>query len=442
MKVSWAPTAGVEKYNVYINSRYITTTGNTEYLTADLAPGTYSAYIVAVYKQGGETRFSTRSTTVSVTIGTIAEALPITPLLEKEALATAYIRITGYPTNDPYFGIYPMLAKGEDIFLGVGTGLPAANDGSAIFSFRPGVGLKPIVSLHEQGIMSLVDAGDYIFSPGVDPCCGDDKNDSGEYGPYNSEWDWGNAYFLQVGSLLTVKTRNIPNSFHGWGGWYENETDTYYYAGAGTLGDGQTIQESVLTGQLFVSHRMGQDWTLLSDRSNGIGNYRTFDIIGIKNSLYIQYADLDSCGIARSNDSGYTWTRIKGADVSCASRIYAADGERLIFRKAGESGPAFGIVDRNNDVRIFGVKEFWPARSYHFLAQDGCGNFFVSTNDGRVMFTKNFSSWKALAEIDDFVSFNSIAFWPDRNWLVLSTWGSEANLFKVELSLSADSNCK
>ena len=137
-------------------------------------------------------------------------------------LADLFTRETGHPGSDEFFGIYPMHAKGEQLYLGIGTSLPAKFDGAAIAAYTEGSATPIFLStLNEQGIMDLSSHGDNLISPGADPCCGDLFNDSGQPGNYSSEWDWGNSYFIDTTLNSVTKHRNLPNVVHGWGAWYD-----------------------------------------------------------------------------------------------------------------------------------------------------------------------------------------------------------------------------
>ena len=332
-----------------------------------------------------------------------------------------------------YFGIYPMKAVGSTLYLGLG-GLPAGADGAALAKYNEGdASLTYLQSIKEQGVMAFAAYGDGIAVPGADPCCGDLLNDEGESGHFNSEWDWGNFYYIDANGQTVVKHRNLPNTVHGWGAWY-NPVDNYlYYAGSGILDDAENKDDATTTGLLFKTNDFGATWLKVADESNGAGGYRTYDVIGIDNRLYIQFNDALSgaCTIAKSMDNGLTWMQIPNSKVRGATRLYVVQNHLVAL---SEDAKSFVRIDAEDQVSTHTFNPLFNISAYHTLSQDPYGNVYVGTTDGRVMHTRDFDSWTKIAHLDDdTIGFNTSTYWKEKQWLVLGNWGDKANLWKIPL---------
>jgi len=365
------------------------------------------------------------------------------PIIEKlfndDELANSYETATGYSTdflynNVNYFGIYPIVAKGNTLYLGLGRSLPAATNSAAIATYKEGENsLTYLQSINEQGIMAFSKYGNNIAIPGADPCCGDILNDNNESGKYNSEWDWGNFYTIDTGTKNVIKNRNLPNIVHGWGTWFDNTTNTLYYAGSGHMADTENKTDATPSGFIFKTIDSGNTWTKVADRSNGIGLYRSYDIIGIENRLYAQYNDEFSgiCGIAKSLDKGQTWSRISNAEIRCATRLYIVNNHLVALSSDATS---FIEIDKSDQAITHTFESIFQISGYHTLSQDPYGNVYVGTKNGRIMHTRDFKTWTEIAHLNDnTISFSSSTYWEEKQWLILSNWGDKANLWKIPL---------
>lgn len=370
-----------------------------------------------------------------VYISTPARPPQLKQLLGNSEISESFITATNHDIEgSDYFGVNPMIAKGNTLYFGVGKGLPAGQDGAILAKYTDGdISMTVLKTLNEQGVMTLSDYGkNGIAVPGVDPCCGDLLNDDDKKpGRYNHQWDWGNFYVLNTNSESITKHRNLPNVIHGWGSWYDEANNTLYYAGSGGFADTIEIENQTLTGFLFKTTDRGATWTKVADRSDGIGEYRTYDIIGINTNLYAQYNDSyeGSCGITKSIDKGQTWKRIADSEVRCATRLYNINNHLVALNKDAN---AFIDIDTKDKVSSYKFSPLFKLSAYHTLAHDSDGNIYVGTIDGRVMRTRDFIEWNEIARVyDPSISFNTITYWAEKKWLILSNWGDKANLWKL-----------
>ena len=362
----------------------------------------------------------------------------LSKVFEENMLSSSYKVATNYDADYVYdgvnyFGIYPMMAVGNTLYLGLG-GLPAGANGAALAKYIEGdVSLTYLQSINEQGVLAFAKYADGIAVPGADPCCGDLLNDNGESGPYNNEWDWGNFYYISTKDQTVVKHRNLSNMVHGWGSWYDVESNALYYAGSGHMADAQNRDDATTTGLLFKTMDFGQTWTKVADRIDGVGLYRSYDIIGIEDRLYVQFNDAlnGTCSIAKSLDDGQTWARVPNVEVRCATRLYNVQNHLVALSADAKS---FVKIDASDTISTHTFDPLFKISAYHTLSQDSLGNVYVGTTDGRVMHTVDFDIWIEIAHLDDdTIGFNTSTYWEEKQWLVLGNWGDNANLWKIPI---------
>lgn len=378
---------------------------------------------------------------------------------------------TGYTPNAVYLGAYGLVTQGDTLLAGFGNSTPAARNGAILAAYTLTDSLQvvdPLArtiphsgdpfdngALNEQGFIGLELADGVVYIPGTDPCCGDWLSDEGLAGPYNHQWDWGNAYVYDIDADTFVKRRNLTNTAHTWGMWYDSGSGVLYAATSGTMGDqppADNINETT-TGRVFSSVDQGDNWTMLADYTgsvvpglegagDGVGTFRTYDIIGFAGKLYIQWSDAlpappglypNVCGLAESSDNGATWTRLTSPDVRCARRLALIDN-RLVALNAGDDGVV--MIDAAGSLTEIPFPGFTVAeRAYTFIAQDGGGNLYVLTADGRVMRSADWSSWETLVSTD--LNLLAITYWPAADAMVLSDSGSAGRLWQLPVTATA-----
>jgi len=337
--------------------------------------------------------------------------------------ATWYEAETGYAGNPEYFGAYALTPVGDMLYLGFGTARPAedGNDG-ALLARSDAITVTAISPLDEQGFIDMTPHDGVIYIPGADPT---------DRGP-DHQWDWGNTYVYPPPDIV-IKHRNLPNVIHTWGLWHHPTQNRLYAAVSSHKGDYKTW-----SGEIFVSADQGNNWTRLADRDDGVGEYRTYDITGFGGKLYATWNDvyMEPCGLAESNDDGATWTRLPAftGQTACRTRLfnYANRLVALSFdRSALLALDRFGTVIRH-DFPDFSVKTW----AYNYLAEDSEGRLYTLTEDGRVVRTGDLSNWETLVSGDR--AFITIAYWPEKDWIVLAERGRDyANVWKIDLSSAA-----
>ena len=72
--LSWNAVSGAEKYNVYRNGNYVTTTTATRHVDSALSEGNYTYQVVAIDDQkSGENQFSAKSADANITVDSVGE---------------------------------------------------------------------------------------------------------------------------------------------------------------------------------------------------------------------------------------------------------------------------------------------------------------------------------------------------------------------------------
>ena len=369
------------------------------------------------------------------------EEAKIEKLLSNRILWTSYESFSWYDASAPYFWIYPMLWKGDDLYFGVWTSLPADQDGAAIAKYNANTkSLTYIESLNEQWIMTLVDMWEGIGIPWVDPCCGDLLSDEWEYGKFKNGWDWGNFYYLDPSNDSVTKHRNIPYVIHSWGAWYDNLKGTLYIATSDILESTDDIYSPTIDDWSWKIHSTTDKWVTwqeVADKTNWVGTWRTYDITGHNGNLYAQWKNVEGnkCWITMSKDEGETWTKIPWADVRCANRLYIVWNNLVVL---SSNASQFTLINLFNDQVTQKELPLGSSLStYHPLATDPYGNAYIWTLQWTVLHTRDFNTWAELAKYDaESVSFNTIHYWESQEALVMWSWWESANIWKLDLQNS------
>ena len=331
-----------------------------------------------------------------------------------------YEQATGYTSDPHYFGAYKLEPNGDQLYVGFGTGRPAEFDGS-LLAVTDGDVLTAVAPLDEQGFIDMQLANDTLFIPGADPCCGDG-------------WNLGNFYVKQPGQSLT-KYRNLPNVIHSWGTWYDTDSDILYAAVSAHLGDNTT-----LTGEIFSSTNQAADWSRVGNYIDGLGNYRTYDVIGFADKLYAVWSDdyavstnqYYACGLTVSEDGGLNWTRITtttSQPITCRSRLHVWNNQLLALSHDRKS---FLAIDGDNHITQYPLTDYRVTSwAYNALASDQEGYLYTLADYGQIIRTKDLINWELMAYANR--DLFTIAYWPDKNWLVVGERGN-GRLWKLDLA--------
>ncbi len=341
---------------------------------------------------------------------------------------------SGYNGDETCFGAYALEPVGNTLYIGFGTARPAQNSGDgALLVSSDGIStLTKVGQPTEQGFVDMSVVGSTLYIPGVDPCCEDD-------------WTWGNIYSFADPIWTKYRLNNgLVNVIHSWGLWHDG-VDTHFAAVSGcdetiSPANGDTCDEHY-QGKVFSSTDSGANWSELArgdDPSNGVGQYRTYDIIGFNYKLYVTWNDVygEACGIAESVDDGATWTRLALLDhqTACRTRLVVFD-DKLIIPKFDRTG--IFTIDNVGSITEHGFPDFSiKSWSYNYTAQDGTYLYTIS-EEGRVLRSDDLETWDTL--ISSNRPFIAIVYWPDKDWLVLADSGREnAGLWKIDLEATPD----
>ena len=90
-------------------------------------------------------------------------------------------------------------------------------------------------------------------------------------------------------------------------------------------------------------------------------------------------------------------------------------------------------VDANDTVTThpfpgFSVRDW----SYNYLAADRKGYLYTITNDGRVVRSNDLTTWETIVAASN-KQLITIAYWPERNWIVVAERGSAGKLWRIDL---------
>ena len=324
-----------------------------------------------------------------------------------------YQQQTGYAPDSIYFGAYSVAPVADQLYLGFGTGRPAEYDG-ALLAVTDGVVITAVSPLTEQGFIDMQAVAGTLYIPGADPCCG-------------NGWELGNFYVKAPTAPIT-QHRNLPNVIHAWGVWVDDAADIVYTAVSAHLGDNET-----LTGAVFSSTNQGNDWVQVGNYQDGLGAYRTYDIVGFADRLYAIWNDIDpntACGLTVSEDAGLTWTRLPNiSPLACRARLHVWQNQLLALSHDQKS-----LVTISEDQQVaerpftqFAVS----AWSYHPFAHDEVGYLYTIGQNGGVWRTTDLLTWEPIAKTN--LDLFTISYWPAHNKLVLSERGN-GRLWTLDLA--------
>jgi alkaline phosphatase len=312
-----------------------------------------------------------------------------------------------------YFGAYKFEPVDDLLYLGYGSGRPAETAGS-LLAVSNGSVITPLADLDEEGFIDITAVNGTLFIPGPDPHYGDG-------------WELGNFYVKEPGQPIT-KYRNLPNVIHAWGAWYDIDDDVLYAAVSSHLGDSKTW-----TGEVFRSDDRAVSWTRVATKTSGVGNYRTYDITGFNDKLYLIWDD-DSwqCGLAVSADQGLSWTRLTTATqqlVACRNRLHIWDGKLLALSRDQKSIIA---IDENDALTVHPLHDYQiTSWSYNALANAADGYLYAVAEHGQIIRTNNLTTWQLMARTG--LDFFSVAYWPHHDWLIVGERGN-GRVWKLDLA--------
>jgi hypothetical protein len=318
---------------------------------------------------------------------------------------------TGFTVNPGAFGAYAVQSVAGTLYLAYAGDRPALRDGALLAAFDD-QGFRAIAPLTEQGMLDMTVAGETLLIPGVDPCCPDG-------------WESGNFYMYRPSTGL-IKLRNLPNVLHAWGTWYDAGENAIYLAASAHPGDFLTS-----IGQIWRTGDAGATWELVADGSAGVGSYRTYDVIGSHGALFAVSRG-DVCTLVTRPPGQIAWEdALPGKHPACVHRL-AGFGDSLIALDAGRA--ALHVIPRQGPPSVVALPFTVDTLAYNWAAVAG-GLFYVIASDGRILLTRDLAAWEPV--IRSYQSFSAIQYWPDRDWLVVATYGRQGAVWKLQLCQAA-----
>lgn len=358
-----------------------------------------------------------------------------------------YENQSGLIGNETFFGAYITLPVDEKLYIGLGSARPAEDSGDgAYFAYFDGTQISGIGHLDEQGVHEMIWDGTIVHIAGTDP--------------HNvitggNDWSTGNHYNYDPGTQTLSKYRDPINgllyAFHTWGLWKEGPT----LFAAASVHDGSLINggdcielddngdpiANHCMGKIFITNDNGATWTAKSP----LGGYRAYDIIGFNAALYA-IANNEYTGpltLYKSVDGGTTWVAFPSlTNILRMSHLTMFDGSLIAtsFDRAH-----LLQIDKNDQIIIHNLPtgyllgtdyadRFWYS-DYHMMVSVG-GMFYVlveeqTTHQNAILSTQDFSNWQIVASTDE--KLISLSYWPANNWLVTSSPGINAKLWKIDL---------
>ncbi len=320
---------------------------------------------------------------------------------------------TGFDPVPDDFAAYAMLPLSGTLYLGFGAGLPAVADGALLGAFDDG-GMRSVARLDEQGVLDMVSRGEMLFIPGVDPCCPDG-------------WEAGNVYTYGATAGLT-KRRTLPNVLHAWGAWYDAVEDQVYVAASAHRGD---FTGSI--GEIWRTADLGAHWEPVANDEHGVGDYRTYDVLGHRGRLYATSADsLNTCLLVAQPEVGTDWAPVFPDErLACYHRLTSFGDALLALDRTRNSlliVSGQGELSRRELPFTVGVMTIhWATVAADYL--------YAPSDDGRILVTRDLAVWETVAQADE--EFVTIQYWPQRDWLVLASRGANGTLWKLGLCEAA-----
>lgn len=360
-----------------------------------------------------------------------------------------YRETSGYSPDPKHFGASITLPVGNDLYIGLGTGLPSLGDGALIARFD-GKSLEPIGSLAEEGVHEMV--WDHhtgtLHIAGTDPSWPDD-------------WSAGNHYSYKTGQESNIIKHRDPinglvNVIHTWGLWMSD--DHILYAAVNSQDGSFTRDRNILRrifnrinfifnesyystdygvtrkGQIFKSTDSGASWHHVGD----LGYFRAYDIIGFNDKLYAIYTDMPGSPskLAVSEDRGKKWRDVSPHYIQQVHLTQFQD-KLLAVSLSGKSIYAVGSEDTITEYHLpkgFRVASDFVEVYFNVVAAGNDYLYAITTaGDGTncILRTADLLSWEQIVCTDQ--KLISISYWRAQNSLVVSSEGIHAELWKIDI---------
>jgi hypothetical protein len=359
-----------------------------------------------------------------------------------------YQQESGYRPDPEWFGAWISLAVGNALYIGIGTGQPTLGDGALVARFD-GEKIESIGTLAEEGIHEIIwdPYAEILHIAGTDPSWPDD-------------WRAGNHYTYAPNKDQGITKHRDPdtgliNVIHTWGLWL---SDDHKLIAAVNGHDGSFTRDRNLLrkisdrlysmvddfyyskdygvtrlGRIFRSSDKGRSWQHVGD----LGNFRLYDIIEFNNKWYAIYTDKPElpCTLAVSSDGAVSWKDVPQGKVMRVNLTPFLD-KLLAVSYDGES--IYSLI--SDTLKRYDLPRGFRVRShFNVLAADKNYLYAVCTRKKKtstILRSSDLHNWEEVAGINEKVI--SLYYWHGHKWLVLSTSGSRAKLWKIDLKTLSD----
>lgn len=213
----------------------------------------------------------------------------------------------------------------------------------------------------------------------------------------------------------------VPNAIHDWGLYRDSNGAIYVAVGRQLDASGMSLGAGI-----YRSGDDGSTWTL--DGASALGAYRTYDVLAVRRGMAAIASDdyYSDCHLAVKL-AEQDWRRV-AAPVVCRTRL-ARDltGRHILALLANGTGIYEPLAGRRIFFDGFRV-EPW---AYNWLATSA-SEYYVVTNDGRVMRSTDLLHWTMLADFGQPVL--TVAYWPAQQALAVAERGAGGGLWLLRLA--------
>lgn len=357
-----------------------------------------------------------------------------------------YEEKSGYRPDIENFGAYVMLSVGDELYIGFGTGRPTQGDGALIARFDSKT-LEPIGSLAEEGIHEMIwdPQREILHIAGTDPSWPDD-------------WSAGNHYtYTPLGREKIIKHRDsstgLINVIHTWGLWMSR--DHVLYAAVSSH-DGSFVKDTNVLrkifnrinwmldasyysrdygltrrGQIFKSQDDGTSWSYVSD----LGYFRAYDVIGFNDKLYAIYTDTPEspCKLAVNENGDKKWSDVTQHSIDT---VHLVEFQNKLLAVSSVRDQLYAVSE--DKVEKYMLPQGFRIRSaFNVLAVGDQYIYAIFTDwNGKyfVVRSHNLRDWELVTSTDR--RLVSIAYWPERKWVVVSDAGIYGGVWKIDVGVN------
>jgi len=392
----------------------------------------------------------------SVTETTLAHFVPydinLRSLYEQQSgFGTLPIGTASVPDS---FGAYFVLPVENSLYLALGQ-YPARADGALVATFNADtLSLQkiPITNtngnrIEEQGIHLLAhdSSNNTVVFPGTDPM---------------QSWELGNFYSIDTNLKTGAKHRNsagLIEVVHGWG-LTISPAGNYYYGTGSYLTSVPYTTSEVAVGEVFKSGDKGLSWNRITidpsqatSISSFLSPFRIYSLAWLNNRLY---AASSNATVWHTSNEGASWEMLSGYYVDPVLTLISLNhnnGTQEFILATNQDGTNIRKINPDNSTEVFQLPFRIITGGYRHgkITTDGEWIYVLTedlpTHRNSVYRSKDLNTWYL---VDTFPAYSAVtggkaitlAYWPLRDELLVSTDGIEAKLYSVKISSLPSSN--